>query len=98
MTISKTGAVIALIYVAIAVWVVFTERTSPPGGNWISLDGMGSYLITLPVSAPMEMLGARPDYKKTLDMGAAILACGALVYFVGAGVEWLVRQIFASRA
>jgi hypothetical protein len=97
MTISKTGAVIALIYVAIAVWVVFTERTSPPGGDWISLDGMGSYLITLPVSAPMEMIGARPDYKNTLDMGAAILGCGVLVYLAGAGAEWLVRQIFASQ-
>ena len=95
-TISKTGAALALIYVAIAIWVVVSERTSPPGGNWISLNGMGSYLITLPVSAPLEMVGTRPDYQKTLEIGAAILVCVALVYFIGAGLGWLARQIFTA--
>ncbi len=63
--------VLALVYIAFAVWVVFSERTSPPGGGWISLSGMASYIVTIPVSLPMEMLGAKPDYQKTVDIGAA---------------------------
>lgn len=94
LAVSKVGVVLALIYAAIAIWVVFTERTGPSGGGWISPNGMASYLITLPVSLPMEVLGARPDYQKTFDMAAAILVCAALVYLVGAGLEWFVRQLF----
>ena len=94
LTISKTGAVLALVYVVLAIWVVVSERTSPGGGGWISLNGMASFLVTFPVSMPLEMLGARPDYQKTLDIGAAILVCAALVYFLGAGLVWLARQLF----
>jgi hypothetical protein len=96
MAISKAGAALALIYIAIAMWVVVSERTSTGGGGWISLNGMASFLITFPVSAPLEMMGARPDYQKTIDMGAAILACAVLVYFIGAGLGWLARQMFTA--
>ena len=89
---SKVGLVLAAIYIAIAVWVVFTERTNPSGG-WISLNGMASFLITFPVSAPLEIMGARPDYQKNIDIGAAILACAALVYAIGAGLDWLIAQM-----
>ena len=94
-SLSKLGAVLALAYAAFAIWVVFTERATP-GGGWINLNGMASYLVTLPVSAPMEMLGARPDYQKTFDMTAAILVCAALVYLAGAGLEWLVRLLVSA--
>jgi hypothetical protein len=94
MTISKVGAVLALVYLAFAVWVVFTERTSSGGGNWISLSGMASYLVTIPVSLPLELMGAKPDYQKTFEIGAAILACAVLMYWIGAGLEWVVRQMF----
>jgi hypothetical protein len=94
MTISKAGAVLALVYVAFAIWVVFSERTSPPGGGWISLSGMASFLVTFPVSMPLELMGARPDHTKTLDIGVAILACAVLMYYIGAGLEWVVRQMF----
>ena len=94
LSLSKVGIALALVYAAIAIWVVVTERTGPAGGGWITLNGMGSYLVTLPVSAPLEMMGARPDYQKTFDMGAAILVCAIMVYWVGAGAEWLVRQLF----
>jgi len=97
MAMSKTGAVLALVYVAVAIWVVVSERTGSGSGGWISLNGMGSFLITFPVSAPLEIMGMRPDYQKTFDIGAAILACAVLVYFIGAGLEWLVRQMFAGR-
>lgn len=89
---SKVGLVLAAIYIAIAVWVVISERTSP-GGGWISLNGMASFLITFPVSAPLEIMGARPDYQKNIDIGGAVLVCAALVYFVGAGLDWVVAQM-----
>lgn len=96
MTISRAGAALALVYLAVAIFVVVSERTSTGGGGWISLNGMASFLITFPVSAPLEMMGARPDYQKTIDMSAAILACAVLVYFLGAGLGWLVRQMFTA--
>jgi hypothetical protein len=93
---SSVGLVLAAIYAAFAIWVVISERTSPPGGGWISLSGMASYLITFPVSAPMEILGARPDYRKNIDIGAAILVCAMLVYLLGASLEWLIGQMLAG--
>lgn len=92
-TASRIGLVLAAIYIAIAVWVVISERSSPGGGNWISLNGMASFLVTFPVSAPLEILGSKPDYQKNVDIGGAILACAVLAYFVGAGVDWLIGQM-----
>ena len=93
---SWTGTALALGYSAFATWVVFTERTAVPGGGWISLKGMGSYIVTLPVSAPLEWLGGKPDYRKTWDMAVAILLCATIVYAAGAIVEWLVRMAFTG--
>jgi hypothetical protein len=57
---------------------------------------MGSYLVTLPVSAPFDLLGQKLDYKRNLDMGFAVLACATLVYLAGAGLAWLVSQILQA--
>jgi hypothetical protein len=95
---SKVGVVLALVYLAFAIWVVITERSSSGGGGWISLPGMGTWIVTAPVSAPFEMMGMRPDFRKNIDMALTLAACAALVYFVGAGLEWVVRLLAGGGA
>jgi hypothetical protein len=94
--VSRFGAVLAVLYAALAIFVVTVERAPGSGGGWISLSGMGSYLVTLPVSAPFDLLGQKLDYKRNLDMGFAVLACATLVYLAGAGLAWLVSQILQA--
>ena len=92
LPLSRFGAVIAFAYLVFAIWVLVDERKGP-AGDWISLKGMATYIVTLPVSAPFELLGARLDFKRNLDMGFAIALCAALVYLVGAGLGWIGAQI-----
>ncbi|MEP7210228.1 MAG: hypothetical protein ABI740_05265 [Alphaproteobacteria bacterium] len=91
--ISRFGAVLAALYAVGAILVVASERAPGHGGDWISLTGMASYLATIPVSLPLDLLGQKLDYKRNIDMGFAILFCSALVYLVGAAVAWIIGQI-----
>jgi hypothetical protein len=93
--VSRFGAVFVVLYLAVAVWIVREDRQSP-GGGWISLNGMASYLITLPVSVIGEKLGARPDYRRNVDMIFAIGVCTVLLYFMGAGLGKLAHFIFTG--
>ncbi len=93
--ISKFGAVLAVLYLAVAIWIVRQDRQSR-GGGWITLNGMASSLITLPVSVIGEKLGARPDYRRNVDMTFAIGVCTVLLYFTGAGLGKLAHFIFIS--
>jgi hypothetical protein len=95
MPLSRFGAVLAVLYLVFAIWVLVTERTTQAGG-WINLNGMATYLVTFPVSLPLEAIGMRPDYKKTLDMVLTIGSCTVLVYFIGAGASAMVRFLFAA--
>jgi hypothetical protein len=95
MTLSKVGLVLAVIYIVLAVGVLWQDRTGTGGGNWISLSGMSTYLVTIPVSAPFELMGAKLDYKKNIDMALAIGGCAVLVYLVGAGLGWIAKMMFA---
>ena len=93
---STFGAVLALLYLVAAIWIVLGERKGGSGGGWISLTGMASYLATFPVSVVGEFLGAKPDFRRNLDMGFALMVCTALVYLTGAGIGKLARLIFSS--
>jgi len=93
--ISKFGVVLAVLYVVIEVMVVREDRRSTAGG-WITLRGLGAYLITLPVSALGEKLGVQPDYRRNIDMILAIGICGVLVYFLGAGFAKLAVFVFSD--
>lgn len=91
---SVAGLAVALLYVAAAIWIVRDERVRT-GGGWISLNGMASFLATLPVSAPCEWLGCKLDHRRNLDMAFAIGACAALVYGLVAGAVALGRLLLA---
>ena len=93
---STFGFILAALYVIVAVVVVVSERGESGGGGWISLKGMGSYLITFPVSLLGEKLGMRPDFRRNLDMAFAIGVCAVLVYFMGAGLAKIMRVIVSN--
>ncbi len=90
------GAVLAAIYISVAVYAVASDRTSSGGGGWITLKGMGAAIVTLPITFLGEALGMKPDYRRNLDMAFAIGTCALLVYFIGAGLGWLARALFGS--
>jgi len=78
-----------------AACLVQTDRTTSAGG-WISLQGMVSALITAPVSFPLEFCGQKLDYKSNVQMGAAILVCGVIVFAVAMGAFSLVQYLWIS--
>ena len=91
--ISKFGLILTALYILVAIFIVREDRRSTTGG-WITLQGIGAFLITLPVSAVGEKLGIRPDYRRNLDMAIAIGICAILVYLVGAGLGKVAQLIF----
>ncbi len=90
---SVFGAVVAIVYLVVAVVAVVSDRRES-GGGWISLRGMGAFLVTFPVSCLGEAIGLKPDYRRNSDMAFAIGVCMVLVYFLGAGIARLARALF----
>ena len=90
---SRAALIIAGIYFTIATVVVVTEAVSPPSGGWISLRNMGTFLATLPVSAPLAMMGFEPDLDNKFIVGLLLAACTGIVYKVTA----LITGFFISR-
>ncbi len=81
--------------IAVAIYAVVDARTSQ-GAIWISLNGIGISIVTLPVAFLGEMLGMKPDYRRNLDMAFAIRVCTVLGYLLGAGLATVARALFAN--
>ena len=92
---SLFGAILAVIYIAVAIYALHDDRTAQ-GGGWISLKGMATAIVTVPVTFLGEMFGMKPDYRRNLDMVFAIGMCAMLVYFLGAGLAKLARALFGA--
>lgn len=73
------AGIVAGIYVALAMGFVRADRQSHSGG-FINLQGMLSALVTLPVAFPLEYFGRKINFRSDVEMGAAILICGALLF------------------
>ncbi len=97
ISVSKFGLVLATIYILVAILIVREDRRTTSGG-WITLRGIGAFLITFPVSALGEKAGMQPDYRRNLDMALAIGICALLVYMIGAGLEKLGLLMFTPAA
>jgi hypothetical protein len=84
------GGVFAVIYLGCAIYVVASDRTAT-GGGWITLHGMATFLVTFPVSAPLEFLGMHLDHRRNLDMVVAVGGSAGMVYLTAAGITSLFR-------
>ena len=76
---------LALVYMCLAAAFVREDRKSHTGG-FINLQGMISAIATLPVAFPLEYLGHKINFRSNVQMAAAILVCGGLVFSVVFGV------------
>ena len=82
MRVSMIGLILAGVYATWAGWVVMVERVQS-GGGWITLRHMGSFLITLPVAAPLSWMGVKLNFDRDGDAVVAIGGCSLLVYGLG---------------
>jgi hypothetical protein len=88
---SKAGAIAALLYLLAAVRLILLDARTSTGGSWISLKQMVPFLVTLPVSAPLAMLGFEPDLSNRATLGVLLAACAGLTYWVAERIASLFR-------
>lgn len=103
---SRLGAVLSLVYVAGALYVVHDELTYT-GGGWINLRGMGVMLVTAPSQLTfglvMEWLGvarinyAEPGWADYSRLALHVAASAVAVYLVGYGIDWAARRWLLPR-
>jgi hypothetical protein len=90
---SIPGLILAAVYIFVALYLIRDDRNST-GGGWINLNGMTSYLVTLPVSAFCEVvLGNKLNFRSNFDMSLAVSLCSLLMYLIGAGAGFLFRVV-----
>ena len=61
------------------------------------MQHLGTYLATLPASAPLGALGLEPNFDNKLTIAAVLAASTAIVYGVVSLVVSLVAWLFTSR-
>ena len=99
---SRVGAGLAILYLAVALWVV-QEELRHSGGGWISLRGMLTGIVTAPSQATLgtalRRLGVprvdfgHPGAPGYAELAAHVLLTAALVYLVGCLLGWGAESI-----
>lgn len=79
---SRLGLWGAGIYLVAAVAIIVWDTRESFRGGWISLKNMGAFLVTLPVSGPLAMIGIEPDLGNPVVCGVMVLLTAGLVYWV----------------
>jgi len=98
------GAVLAAIYLVVATFIT-QDEVRHSGGGWINLRGIGTNIMTAPsqviVVPILRAFGVPPvNYAdlKVWDYGQLVLhvvVSTVIVYFLGAGLQWLFRYAVA---
>ncbi len=106
---SKLGLVLALLYGGSAAFVAVSERLENTSGNFINLNGLMTFAVTLPVSYVFDRIAAlfgaagpgrlaffeRPYSTGTITVIILMIALNAaFVYAVGALIGFLFRKMF----
>ena len=81
------GLSVAAIYAAGAWFVIRCDRT-PHNGSWFSLNGILSFLLTLPMSWSAMRLGRKLDYRRNDHMLFAVAGTGLLLASLTALLVW----------
>ncbi len=97
-----TGAVLALVYMAVAGFITQDEVRHGHGG-WINLRGFGTTLVTAPSQVTLGTLlrwlrVPKVNYADIGTLGYAqlvthVLVSAGFVYLLGCGIEWVVRRL-----
>ncbi len=86
MSAKRIGIVTAMLYLAVALWVVKGERHR--GGM---LATMGTVLTTAPAGLILEWLRIKPDLRSDFVLAVLLLANATLVFCGAAGLAKLLR-------
>ncbi|HEX8472761.1 MAG TPA: hypothetical protein VF666_01885 [Pyrinomonadaceae bacterium] len=99
---SRLGALLSLLYVALAVYVVQDELRYT-GGGWINLRGLGTMLVTFPsqitFGLALEWLGvprvnyAEPGIVGYSQLALHVLVSAVVVYLFGYVLELVVKRL-----
>lgn len=99
---SRTGVVLACLYLLPAVWVAW-DAFRHTGGGWINLRGLGVTLITAPSQLTFGLLFesislpavnyAAPGAAGYLQVGFHVAVSAAFIYLAGYCVERLVKRL-----
>lgn len=81
------GLCVGAVYVAVAGFVIACDR-APHRGGWISLNGILSLLVTLPIAWLMAKCGRPLDPRRTPDLVVGVLGTALLVAGVVAALAW----------
>jgi hypothetical protein len=105
---SILGAVLAAAYLVIAVWVAIEDLHG--SGGFFNLRGLATYLVTFPVSFPffkvLAIVGAdesrfsiplRYSLATVTMLTVFISLCTALIYLLGAVIEFGFRKLMIGR-
>jgi hypothetical protein len=88
---SRSGLWVAGVYVVVSGAVAVWEFQQVPAGGWISLPSLrniGTTLVTLPVLAPLAMVGLKPNLENPWICGLMILLTAGLIYGVVRAFTW----------
>lgn len=92
LRVSLWGAIPAVLYFVLALWLIIDDRVHSPGG-WINLSGLGTGIALLPIALPMEWLGIKFDHRNTLFVGVCLCACTLIVYRLGQLGGVVIRKV-----
>jgi hypothetical protein len=90
---SRIGLRVAGVYLVVASCVAIEGVRSSSSGGWISMKTMLTFLATIPVSAPLSMMGMEPKLEDPLIAGLMVLMTAGVVYGVVAGIVWILGKL-----
>lgn len=105
---STVGCVLAAAYLLIAAWVAIEDLRG--GGGLFNLQGLATYFVTFPVSflffKLLPVLGIDDSrfsiplhysFTTLITIAVFIGLCTALVYMIGAAIEFGIRKLTIAR-
>ena len=103
---SRLGTALALLYTAVAIYIVQDELRNTDGG-WINLRGMGTTLVTAPSQVTFGLVLAwlgvprvnysEPGFGSYIQLVLHVAVSAAAFYLLGYGIEWATRRWLLPR-
>lgn len=77
---SRIALVLAAVYFAFALGIVVSDSLQAAPSGWIPLQPIASYVVTLPASGPLALLGVEVDLSSGFTAAWMLAAATGVVY------------------